>query len=113
MKKPIKFAAQLKELMKDEGLNQQELAQLLGVSQPAISLYLRGRIPPAEILLKMAVLGHTTIDWLLTGSSLPTASVIQERAPGYSAEQTLLFYWKQLKPEIRSSLFSLIKQLAK
>jgi transcriptional regulator with XRE-family HTH domain len=113
MKKPIKFAAQLKELMKDEGLNQQELAQLLGVSQPAISLYLRGRIPPAEILLKMAALGQTTIDWLLTGSSLPSTTMIQERIPGYGTEQTLLYYWKQLKSETRSSLLSLMKQLAK
>jgi transcriptional regulator with XRE-family HTH domain len=112
MNRTIQFTRQLKKLMDDQGLTQQELAQLLGVSQPAISLYLRGRIPPADILLKMALLGDTTVDWLLTGSS-PISTGVREQSPAYGMEQTLLYYWEKLNPEIRSSLLFLIKQLAK
>jgi transcriptional regulator with XRE-family HTH domain len=113
MKNQLKFKGQLKRLMERERLNQQELAQLLDVCQPAISLYLRGRIPPAEILLKMAQLGNTTVDWLLIGTSSSSVSRVQEPIPQYGSEHTLLSYWRKLKPEVRSSLLSLMKQLTK
>ena len=113
MKNQLQFKKQLQKLMENGGLNQQELAQLLGVSQPAISLYLRGRIPPAEILMKMAQLGNTTVDWLLTGKAPSSVLRVQEPISQYGSEQTLLSYWRELKPGTRSSLLSLIKQLAK
>jgi transcriptional regulator with XRE-family HTH domain len=113
MKNQLPFKKQLQKLMEKEGLNQQELAQLLGVSQPAISLYLRGRIPPAEILLKMAHLGNTSVDWLLTGDNPSSVLRVKEPIAQYGSENTLLTYWRELKPETRSSLLSLIKQLAK
>jgi len=113
MKNQLQFKKQLQKLMDREGLNQQEMAQLLGVSQPAISLYLRGRIPPAEILMKMAQLGHTTVDWLLTGNTPSSIPRVREPISQYGSEYTLLSYWRELKPEARSSLLSLIKQLAK
>lgn len=47
--------------------NQAQHAQELSISQSAISKYLKQRIPPADILLKMARMGHTTIEWILTG----------------------------------------------
>ena len=112
MAKTIQFTRQLKKLMEHQGLNQKELAQLLDVSQPAISLYLRGRVPPAAILLKMATLGGTSIEWLLTGSSSPTTRV-REKPSAYGMEQTLIYYWKKLNPETRSSLLFLMKQLVK
>ena len=56
-------------LMKKLGLNQKGLADLLNITQPAVSKYLRDRIPPPLILLKLARAGQTTIEWILTGSS--------------------------------------------
>ena len=49
------------------GLSQGQFANALQISQPAVSKYLRERIPPAEILLRVAHLGNTTIEWLLCG----------------------------------------------
>lgn len=54
-------------LRRQNGLSQEQLAVRLGVSQPAISKYLRDRLPPADVLLKMAQLGQTTVEWILTG----------------------------------------------
>jgi len=47
------FAKNLLFLMKQFGATQQDLADGLGVSQTAISKYLKGRIPRAEILVEL------------------------------------------------------------
>jgi len=54
-------------LRKQNGLSQEELAAALQVSQPAVSKYLRNRVPSAEILLRLAQVGRTTVEWILTG----------------------------------------------
>jgi hypothetical protein len=40
---------------------------LLGITQPAVSKYLKDRIPPPLVLLKLARASRTTIEWILTG----------------------------------------------
>ena len=47
------FAKNLSFLMGEYGVTQEELADGLGVSQAAISRYLKGRIPKAEILFDL------------------------------------------------------------
>ncbi|MCK4895076.1 MAG: helix-turn-helix transcriptional regulator, partial [Calditrichia bacterium] len=54
------LSKRIREVIKKRGMTQQDLASLLQISQPAISLYLRGRIPPADILYKIARIGKTT-----------------------------------------------------
>lgn len=54
-------------IRRQANLNQEQLAAKLHISQPAVSKYLKDRIPPADILLKLADLGGTTIEWILTG----------------------------------------------
>jgi len=52
----------------DLDLNQKRFAKKLGITQPMVSKYEKGEtIPPAEILLKIAKLGKTTVEKLLEG----------------------------------------------
>ncbi len=48
--------------------NQKQFAKKLGITQPMVSKYEKGEIiPPAQILLRIAKLGKTTVDQLLEG----------------------------------------------
>ncbi len=52
----------------DLDLNQKQFAKKLGITQPMVSKYEKGEIiPPAQILLRIAKLGKTTVDQLLEG----------------------------------------------
>ena len=52
----------------DLDMNQKRFAKKLGITQPMVSKYENGEIiPPAEILLKVAKLGKTTIERILEG----------------------------------------------
>ncbi len=52
----------------DLDLNQKQFAKKLGITQPMVSIYEKGEIiPPAQILLKIAKLGKTTIEGILEG----------------------------------------------
>ena len=52
----------------DLDLNQKQFAKKLGITQPMVSKYEKGQIiPPAQILLRIAKLGKTTVDQLLEG----------------------------------------------
>ena len=52
----------------DLDMNQKRFARKLGITQPMVSKYENGEIiPPAEILLKIAKLGKTTIERILEG----------------------------------------------
>ena len=52
----------------DLDLNQKQFAKKLGITQPMVSKYEKGEIiPPAQILLKIAKLGKTTVEKILEG----------------------------------------------
>jgi transcriptional regulator with XRE-family HTH domain len=44
-----------------------EFARILGIPQPNLSKYESGRLPPADILQKVADYGEVSVKWLLTG----------------------------------------------
>ncbi len=46
---------------------QSEFGQRVGVSQAAIARYEAGRVPKGRTLLRIAEIGQTSIDWILTG----------------------------------------------
>ena len=98
--------------MQTRGMNQQELASFLGVSQPAVSLYLRGRVPPADILYQIARFGKTTIEWILTGESESPGNQIKENKTSYGYENRLLMLWARLSPANQKILLSLMQELA-
>lgn len=52
----------------DLDLNQKQFAKKLGITQPMVSKYEKGEIiPPAQILLRIAKLGKTTVEMILEG----------------------------------------------
>lgn len=63
-----KVSERIHEIMQKLNLNQQQLADLLGVTQPAVSKYLSNRIPPANILFKIAQISGKSMEWFLTGN---------------------------------------------
>lgn len=62
------FSERLKSAMADAGLNQNMLAQAIGVSAGTISMYLHGSIKPKQDRLKaLAEATGTTVEYLVTG----------------------------------------------
>ena len=51
----------------DLDLNQAQFAKLLGTTQTMVSRYERGTLPSADILVRIAQAGKTTIDYILLG----------------------------------------------
>ena len=63
------FSERLMELMKQNGINQKELAQKSGVTESAMSYYVRGdRTPRSDVLTRIANALKTTTDYLLGAS---------------------------------------------
>lgn len=109
-----KIAQRIQKIMREIGVTQQELADLLGISQPAISIYLKGRMPPPDVLLQIARLGETTVEWLLTGEkeSVENPFSLKEKRPVYGNQTTLLILWKQLPENIQRDLLTLMRHMA-
>lgn len=64
------LSMRVSELMKQEGYSQKELAQLVGVTEAAMSRYLSGdREPKLDVVANMATALHTTSDYLIYGRS--------------------------------------------
>jgi transcriptional regulator with XRE-family HTH domain len=61
------ISRRIRNLKIELNLNQKQFAELLGVTQPAVSKYLKDRIPPPLVLLRLARTAKTTIEWILTG----------------------------------------------
>lgn len=63
---PVKFNERLAELIKQQGLTQKELAKQAGITEAAVSHYIKGdRVPRASVLLKIANVLKTTPDDLM------------------------------------------------
>jgi cellulose biosynthesis protein BcsQ len=59
------FGLRLKEAF--NGVSQTQIARQLGLSNSAVNNYVEGRIPAAEMLVKIANLTGYSIHWLITG----------------------------------------------
>ena len=60
------FGDRLKELRKEYGLTQQQLAEKLGVSKSVVSFYeLKDRAPSPDIVIKLSYIFNTTTDYML------------------------------------------------
>ncbi len=59
------FGYRLKEAF--QSVPNKEIARKLGVSNSAITTYMLGRIPPAEMLIEISRLTGRSIHWLITG----------------------------------------------
>ena len=62
----VEFGKRLRELRKDKGLTQKQLASLIGVRNSVISFYELGdRIPSPEVIRKLSATLHVSADYLL------------------------------------------------
>src|SRR5882672_4620957 len=68
----------IKEIRKKARLRQWQLAEILGTTQSAVHKYEHGVIPEPRRLVKLARLGNTTIEWILTGQHWENGSEGQE-----------------------------------
>lgn len=88
------ITARIDSIRRQKNMKQEQLAAALGISQPAVSKYLKDRIPPGDILLKLARLSNTTIEWILTGQKnyffQEKVSVVKDNEDEYSVDGDLL-----------------------
>ena len=62
------FGERLAKLLEIEGYTQRELANMIGVTEAALSRYLKDELEPKmEIIANIATALNTTTDYLLTG----------------------------------------------
>jgi len=73
------------------GMSQKKLAQTMGVSASAVGMYEQDRrVPPVELLVKMAQLFEVSTDFLLTGESKPNdAPILQALLAKFRAQSGL------------------------
>jgi transcriptional regulator with XRE-family HTH domain len=100
-------------IRREQGLTQAEFARALGISQSAVSKYLNNRLPPADVLLRIARLGHTTMEWILTGEKeYLFATAVREEAAAYDADLSLARQISRLPQDARQALIILIHRLS-
>ena len=102
------FSTRLKELRKERGYNQEQLAEKLNKSKSSISSYESGRrTPDIESFREMAEFFNVSIDYLTGNSKLKNDpnSRIKE---ALESDPELLSFWEDI--EGRSSLKLLFKQ---
>jgi cellulose biosynthesis protein BcsQ len=71
-------------------IQNKEIASRLGVSKPAITGYLQGRVPSADRLIEIAEFTGCNLHWLLTG--IGPKRVVYESAEIPDHAKTLLFH---------------------
>lgn len=60
------FSRRLKELKKDRGMTLVEIADMLGISRQSVVYYVMGnRLPSIPILIRIAKLFGTSVDYIL------------------------------------------------
>ncbi len=69
----------IKSLRKSKGLRQWQMAELLDATQPAVHKYENGILPEVKRLLELARIGHTSIEWILTGRHWENGATEMER----------------------------------
>ena len=69
----------IKQIRRQSGMRQWELARLLGTTQSAVHKYEHGVVPEPRRLLELARIGRTSVEWVLTGRHWESGSEEQER----------------------------------
>lgn len=79
----------IRNILENHPYSQREWAVLLGVSQPAVSLYKKGRIPPLPVLIRLAHICGVSLDELILGENAPPPKV-QENGKPYGGKMSYL-----------------------
>ena len=106
-----KVAMRIQRLMRALNLNQKQLADQLGITQPAISKYLQGRIPPADVLYQLAKISQVTMEWILNGSEYQPKGKIAEPLSEY--QSSLMEKIERLPVHIRKDFEQLLESIIK
>ena len=106
-------ASRVLRLMQQLELTQKQFAEKLQVTQPAVSKYMQGRIPPAAVLLRLAQLSGASIEWILTGGTPAAAPVkmIAEKQASYGPAVALADKIDRLPPLLRNQISALVAAL--
>ena len=107
------ISKRINNIMYELGINQNQMAKMLNITQPAVSKYLKGRVPPPFILLHLAKLSGKSIEWILTGDTKFTShlSIVSEKSTQYKDDKTIEEKIKLLPNEIRKNIESLIDSI--
>ncbi len=100
-------------LKNELNLNQKQFAELLGVTQPAVSKYLQDRIPPPLVLLRLARTAKTTIEWILTGVDERSLLKVAEPVSTYATDLKLEAKISLLPMTLRKVIEDLINEIFK
>ena len=103
------FAIRLKNIRKEQGYTQQQLATLLGISKSAISMYENGeRKPDLSLIQKMAGIFAIDTDSLIGVTASPPSSPI---SPYQNMQKLIARNGKQLTEEERNKLIQLLSDI--
>jgi transcriptional regulator with XRE-family HTH domain len=106
-----KVSERIDAVMQELSLNQKQLAGKLGITQPAVSMYLSDRVPPAHILLNLAQLSGRTMEWFLTGNVDTMIYNVSEPKTTYGDRLKLEKKISLLPKEIYKRLESLVDSI--
>lgn len=113
------FSVRLKELRKEHGYTQKELAKLLGVSASSIGMYEQGRREPENSLLtKLCEVLGTTTDYLIgfdtnkQSKNQDVSDVIDDFTNLLLSQQGLMFNGQPMTAQEREKIVIAIKSAA-
>ena len=113
------FGNRLKELRKNKGYTQQELAKLIGISASSIGMYEQGRREPENaVLSRICQVLDTTTDYLIGFSSDTPAKnqdvnqAIDDFTNMLRSQQGLMFKGEPLSEQDREKIVIAIKSAA-
>ncbi len=104
-------AGRIRIIMRKLGLNQSALAGVLEITQPAVSKYLHDRMPPADVLYRLAVLGEVSVEWLLTGVEGSTGKKVAEPLTGFYPDKSTQDQIVRLPGRVQEALRVIIDHL--
>lgn len=112
-KSEIDIARRIKMIMKKLGVTQNQLAEILKITQPAVSKYLQGRIPPPFVLLELSKLSGKSIEWILTGIEQPQlkAKQVAEKSNQYAVGDSIYKKIDRLPDELKKQIEALIESI--
>jgi transcriptional regulator with XRE-family HTH domain len=108
----VQVASRIRGIMRGLGLTQAGLAQALSTTQPAVSKYLQGRMPPAEVLYRLAGLAEVSMEWILTGRDTRSFQWIAEPSGTYQTDHAIDARLASLPENIRNAVQTVIEYLA-
>ena len=107
------ISKRINKIMFELGINQNQLAKILNTSQPAVSKYLKGRVPPSAVLLQLSKLSGKSIEWLLTGKSeiIETNKIVSDDLGKYKVDKTFEEKFRSLPEAVQIKILELIDSI--